>query len=87
MKKILILFLFFFQIGIGLIIEINAQEPFDSGISGVYEVILAVDDIPYSIRYWGDYGFRVVDSAEISAKKAMELYGVDSQLKVFRLQN
>lgn len=87
MKKKLVLFLFFFQVLFGSVIEINAQEPFDSGISGVYEVILAVDDIPYSIRYWGDYGFRVVDSAEISAKEAIELYGVDSRLKIYRLQN
>lgn len=87
MKNILMIFLCFFQVGLGPVIKITAQEPFDSGISGVYEVILAVDDISYSIRYWADYGFRVVDSAEISAKKAMELYGVDSQLKVFRLQN
>ncbi len=64
-----------------------AQELPDTGISGVYEVMLGTDDADYAKKYFYDFGFRVVDSAQIDAKKAKEIYGVASKLTSYRLQN
>lgn len=72
---------------LGSVQNTYAQDPFDSGISGVYEVVLAVEDVPYSIQYWNQYGFRVIDSVQISEDAAYRLYGVRSKLKTYRLQN
>ena len=73
----------------------NAQQPQqqrltelpNTGISGVYEVIHAVTDARYAIDYFREYGFRVIDSAAITAPDAQKLYGVNSALKTYRLQN
>lgn len=81
--KRLLLYVFLF----GFFQSLKAQDPFDSGISGVYEVVLAVEDVPYSIEYWNQYGFKVTDSAEIAADLAFTLYGVNSKLKTYRMQN
>ena len=59
----------------------------DTGISGVYEVMTGVEDMAYALKYFGDFGFTVVDSAEFSEEKAYQLYGVQSALKSYRLQN
>ncbi|MEP3208189.1 MAG: hypothetical protein ABJN95_03315 [Maribacter sp.] len=59
----------------------------DTGISGVYEVILGTDDAEYAKKYFADFGFQVVDQATISAKDASKIYGVDSKLASYRLQN
>lgn len=64
-----------------------AQDAGGTGISGVYEVVLAVEDIQYSIKYWNQYGFKVIDSSELNADQAMTLYGVKSGLKTYRMQN
>lgn len=67
--------------------NLSAQQLPDTGISGVYEVMHAVKDARYAIDYFREYGFRVVDSAAISAPEAQKLYGVNSALKTYRLQN
>ncbi len=59
----------------------------DTGISGVYEVIHAVKDAQYAIKYFGEYGFKVIDSSSVSAAEALKIYGVNSALKTYRLQN
>ncbi len=59
----------------------------DTGISGVYEVMLGVEKADYAIKYFGEYGFTVVDSAKYSADQAYKLYGARSALKSYRLQN
>lgn len=59
----------------------------ETGISGVYEVMVAVKDARYAMRYFGEFGFMLKDSAQFSAAQAKELYGVDSQLSTYRLQN
>lgn len=64
----------------------QAQIP-DTGISGLYEVIMGVKDVSYSIRYFGEYGFTVRDSAQLSENEAFKLYGVKSKVKSYRLQN
>ena len=44
-------------------------------------------DINYTLKYFGEYGFRVIDSAETSENDALKIYGVKSKLKSYRLQN
>jgi hypothetical protein len=63
-----------------------AQLP-DTGISGLYEVIMGVKDANYSIKYFAEYGFTVRDSAQFSENEAFRLYGVKSKVKCYRLQN
>ncbi|MFN4147830.1 MAG: hypothetical protein ACK4GN_18560, partial [Runella sp.] len=67
--------------------NINAQNLPDTGISGVYEAMVAVPEAKYAIRYFGEFGFSVIDSAKFNAAQAKELYGVDSKLTSYRLQN
>lgn len=64
----------------------NTKLP-DTGISGVYEVMVGTKNAKESIRYFAEMGFSVVDSSVFSAKQAQELYGVASSLKSYRLQN
>jgi hypothetical protein len=59
----------------------------ETGISGVYEVMMGVKDVNYALKYFAEFGFRVVDSAVMSEKDALKLYGVSSKLKSYRLQN
>jgi hypothetical protein len=59
----------------------------DTGISGLYEVVLAVKDKNFALRYFADYGFTVVDSASVDRATAEKLYKVPSALKSYRLQN
>jgi hypothetical protein len=79
MKKILrIIFLLSFQS--------FAQLP-ETGISGVYEVMVGVKNPQTMIKYFGEYGFTVKDSSQLSESQALEVYGVKSALKSYRLQN
>lgn len=59
----------------------------NTGISGVYEVMLGVRNAEYALKYFEEFGFRVVKQAELSKKKALSLYGVPSKLMAYRLQN
>lgn len=59
----------------------------ETGISGLYEVMIGSRDAAYPIRYFKEFGFTAVDSAAISADEAFALYGVRSALKSYRLQN
>ncbi|KAA1244951.1 hypothetical protein [Aquimarina sp. RZ0] len=56
-------------------------------ISGVYEVMLGTDDATYAKKYFADFGFQITHSASISASEAKKLYGVNSGLTSYRLQN
>ncbi len=64
-----------------------AQQLPDTGISGLYEVVHAVKDARFAIKYFGEYGFRVIDSSAVSAADAQRMYGVNSGLKTYRMQN
>ncbi len=79
--------IFFCGIFILNIFKCIAQQLPDTGISGVYEVMTAVKDAQYAIRYFGEFGFTVKDSAIFTATQSLELYGVNSNLKSYRLQN
>lgn len=59
----------------------------DTGISGLYEVMLGVADADYAIKYFADFGFKEVASESFSEEEAFALYGVRSKLKSYRLQN
>lgn len=63
-----------------------AQLP-DTGISGVYEVMIGVKDKAEALRYFAEFGFTVADSAQLSADRALALYNVPSAVTSFRLQN
>ena len=63
------------------------DSPPDTGISGVYEVMVGVDDADTAIQYFRTFGFRVVAEAAIQRQVAQEIYGVDSALRAYRLQN
>ena len=68
-------------------LQTNANDLPDTGVSGVYEVIVGVDEAASSVAYFAEFGFRVVAEASLSADEANSLYGVDSSALVFRLQN
>jgi len=38
-------------------------------------------------RYFAEYGFALIDSAEFSASDCQKLYGVESRLRSYRMQN
>jgi len=59
----------------------------ETGISGVYEVMIGVADAEYAIKYFGEFGFEVVTSGELDAPSALQLYGHHSKLTSYRLQN
>ena len=63
-----------------------AERP-DTGMSGVYEVMVGVSDAEPALAYFAEFGFAVVAKAELSAERAATLYGVDSALTSWRLQN
>lgn len=59
----------------------------NTGISGVYETMIATDKPTYHLRYFAEFGFMVKDSATFTKEQALKLYGVASALKSYRLQN
>ncbi len=71
---------------LGACADAAAERP-DTGISGVYEVMVGVPDAAPAVEYFAQFGFAVTASAAISAERARALYGVDSALQSFRLQN
>jgi len=50
-----------------------AQKLPDTRISGLYEVMIRVNDAVYTKKYFGDFGFKAVDSATVSAKEAKNI--------------
>jgi hypothetical protein len=59
----------------------------NTGISGVYEAMIATDKPAYHIKYFAEFGFKVTDSATLDKAQCLKLYGVPSALKSYRLQN
>lgn len=64
-----------------------ADERPDTGVSGVYEVVMGVRDAQPSIDYFGEFGFEVVKTSELTVAQAEKIYGVSSAAKIYRLQN
>jgi catechol 2,3-dioxygenase-like lactoylglutathione lyase family enzyme len=61
--------------------------PPDTGISGVFEVMLGARDEKAPLTHFAQFGFKEVARAKLDAKQALALYGVDSALESIRLQN
>jgi len=59
----------------------------DTGISGVYEVVMGTPELPRTIEYFEQFGFREVAREPLSQAQAQTLYGVDSAAVSVRLQN
>lgn len=64
-----------------------AADPPDTGISGVYEVMVGVADAEQALEYFKEFGFTPVAAAELTAAQAAQRYGVKSALRSWRLQN
>ena len=84
MKKIIFILAFFLLCRFG-----NAQKEAipNTGISGVYEVVMGATNSNYTIQYFNEFGFTVIDSTQLSKAQSIALYGVASAAKIFRLQN
>jgi hypothetical protein len=78
-----------FILGIGLGLQGFAQKDSipNTGISGLYEAMIATTDAPGQLRYFREFGFRMVDSGFLNTAQALQRYGVPSALKSYRLQN
>ena len=59
----------------------------DTGISGVYEVMVGTDNAQQLVEYFAEFGFSVKSEAGIDATSAERLYGVRSGLRSIRMQN
>jgi len=59
----------------------------DTGVSGVYEVIIGTDDAKPLLKLFKHFGFSQKQTGSLSAKEAKALYGVDSAVSSYRLQN
>jgi len=65
----------------------QAQTLPDTGISGVYEVMVGTDKAEPLLEYFAELGFRQVSQGRMSAAQAERHYGVNSALRSYRLQN
>jgi hypothetical protein len=65
----------------------QAAELPDTGVGGVYEVMVGTDDADFLLRYFAEFGFSEVARGSFTAEQARELYGVDSAFSSYRLQN
>tara|TARA_R110002012_G_scaffold281237_1_gene470236 strand:- start:103 stop:1233 length:1131 start_codon:yes stop_codon:yes gene_type:complete len=71
-----------------LSIGVSAEKPLPAtGISGVYEVMIGTDDSETLISYLTQFGFTQIDKGQLGRDQARSLYGVDSALTSYRLQN
>jgi hypothetical protein len=61
--------------------------PPDTGVSGVYEVMIGTDDAKSIMTFLSHFGFEQKQKGQLSANKAQKLYGVNSALTSYRLQN
>lgn len=84
MKKyiILIAIVFIYNVGVA---QKNAIP--NTGISGVYEVVMGATNAKYTIQYFNEFGFTVNDSAQLTKTQSIAIYGVASAAKIYRLQN
>lgn len=71
------------------VFQTHADEikPADTGVSGVYEVMIGTDNAEPLIELFKNFGFVVVNEGKFSEKQSIDLYGVKSELHSFRLQN
>ena len=65
----------------------NEVSPPDTGIGGVYEVMIGTDDALSLINFFEQFGFTKIEEGSFTEKQSFDLYGVKSKLTSFRLQN
>lgn len=89
MKRLLFFYFSFFIFHFSIAQEQSNLGYFlpNTGISGVYEAMIATDKPAYHIKYFAEFGFKVIDSAVLTKEECIKLYGVASALKSYRLQN
>ena len=86
MKQITISMLLLLPLAPAPAFDIDRDLP-QTGISGVYEVMVGTDDAGQLVEYFTEFGFSVKTEARIDAETAQRLYGVDSSLRSIRMQN
>lgn len=59
----------------------------DTGISGVYELCYGTNDKAYAIKYFTEFGYRVIAETALNADEAQNIYGYASALTSIRMQN
>ncbi len=75
-------------LGVGFCVHAQTTDSIpNTGISGVYEVMVGTNDPTFIKKYFAEFGFTVIDSATFNKEQSMKLYGVASALKSYRLQN
>lgn len=62
-------------------------QPADTGVSGVYEVMVGTDNAQAVIEHFELFGFSVIQRGEMHADEAERLYGARSGLHSVRMQN
>ncbi len=87
MLKILVIRLF----ALGLILLSTAvysdEDPANTGVSGVYEVVIGTGELDKTILLLNQFGFKEVDRGALSAEQAQAIYGVSTAAVSVRLQN
>lgn len=61
--------------------------PTQHPIRGVYESCIGVPDLFQAMRFWGQFGYRLVAHGSLSRDEARVLYGVDSAVESAQLQH
>jgi hypothetical protein len=61
--------------------------PPDTGVSGVYEVVVGARDADPYLKHFGQFGFRETARATLTAPQAKAIYGVNSAVTSIRMQN
>lgn len=56
-------------------------------IRGLYENCIGVPDLIFAIRFWGQFGYRIVDQGELDQGASNTLYKVDSAVESVRLRH
>lgn len=56
-------------------------------IRGLYENCIGVPDLIAAIRFWGQFGYSIVDQGHLEKEAASKLYAVDSAVRSVRLRH
>lgn len=62
-------------------------EPARTGVSGVYEVMVGVEDAQAAIAHFELFGFRVIKDETLTSRRSKAIYNVSSNLRSIRMQN
>jgi len=62
-------------------------QPADTGVSGVYEVMVGTTDAEKMIAHFDLFGFRPIAEKKLDADAAFRIYGIRAGLRSVRMQN